>query len=122
MLKSLIGPVLLAITLAACGATTPKVESSPSTAPTAPPGPHYMVGEHVTLTGQLIIKGSMPMLQAVLIRESGERWELKGVQPMEAARWQNKPVTVDGKVERNVGTPMLYPSLTVTTIALVVRP
>lgn len=125
MIKSLIGPILLTIALAACASPAPQapLASSPAATPAASPAAsNYKVGERVTLTGQLVIKGSMPMLQAVLIRESGERWELKDVQPMDAARLQNKAITVEGKVARNAATAMLYPSLAVTGIVLSAKP
>lgn len=113
MNKYLIGPALLALALAAGCAASPNAAPAPTPAPA---DARYKVGEQVTLNGQLVIKGGMPMLQAVLIQESGERWELKGIQPMDAARLQNKAVTVDGQVDRNVASPMLYRSLKVTTV------
>lgn len=109
MNKIYLVPVLLALAFTTgCATPTPAVAA----------GPAPVVGESVTMTGRLTIKGSMPMLQAVLTRETGERWELKGIQPLTAARLQNKKVSVQGKVVRATPTPMLLPSLTLTGIAL----
>lgn len=102
-------PALLVLALST-GCATPTVAVAASPAPE--------VGEQVTMSGKLVIKGSMPMLQAVLTRETGERWELKGIQPLTAARLQNKRVLVEGKVVRAKASPMLLPSLTLTNITL----
>lgn len=109
MTKKLIPALLLALAgLTGCTAPSPA-----TAAPTA-----RTVGEQVHLTGRLNLKGSMPMVQAVLTDTEGQRWELKGITPAKAERLQNKLVAVDGKVVRPTGTPMMLPSLDVTDIVL----
>lgn len=92
------------------------ISHSPSAEAAAPRA--LKVGEQVTMTGRLALKGSMPMIQAVLTRETGERWELTGIPRPTAARLQNKRVTVEGKVVRAAATHMLRPSLAVSSIRL----
>lgn len=100
-------PALLALVLIT-GCSVPAVAATP--------GPQ--VGEQLHLTGRLALKGSMPMVQVVLTRDTGERWELTNIPPTTAGRLQNKRVAVEGKVVRAVATPMMLPSLAVTSITL----
>lgn len=109
MNRYLLAPALLAVAL-----TTGCVTPAPADAATSAPKP----GETVQMTGRLTLKGSMPMLQVVLTRDTGERWELTNIPPVTAGQLQNKQVAVEGKVAPAVATPLMLPSLTVSSITL----
>lgn len=109
MNRYLLVPAILAVALTAgCVAPAPAVAAPPAA----------QAGEQVKMAGRLALKGSMPMVQVVLTRDNGERWELTNIPPTTAGMLQNKRVTVEGKVVRATATPMMLPSLAVTHITL----
>lgn len=74
------------------------------------------VGDDMSLTGTLVLKGSEPRPAPVLVRESGEQWELESVAADAARDLQNRRVRARGVVTRAPGAGPLLPALRVTGI------
>jgi hypothetical protein len=101
MKKQLLISSLLAAALAAAGCATasPQAEA------------------RLTMTGKLVLKGSMPKVRVVLIRSETEQWELQNVPVETAEELQNQRVNVEGFVTREVRSGMFLPSMSVNKIA-----
>ncbi|WP_350571791.1 hypothetical protein, partial [Pseudomonas sp. H26/SER47-MNA-CIBAN-0231] len=57
-------------------------------------------GKLLTLEGKLVLKGSMPMVQTILILPDRQQWELQGVPRARAEALQNRQVIAQGVVVR----------------------
>ena len=68
------------------------------------------------LQGKLVLKGSMPRPQVMLVRPGAESWELEGVTADTAASLQNQQVQAEGVVTRAIRTGVLPPCLKVTKL------
>ncbi|WP_345251782.1 hypothetical protein [Pigmentiphaga soli] len=57
-------------------------------------------GDHLSLQGRLVLKGSDPLFTPVLIvaGEQGGQWELRGMERSEALRLQSTMLRVSGTV------------------------
>lgn len=74
-------------------------------------------GEHKTLEGKLVLKGSMPMVQTILVQPDRQQWELMGVPRARAEALQNRQVVAQGVVVRPAKGGFLPPGLRVTSIS-----
>lgn len=74
------------------------------------------VGDTLSLTGTLVLKGSEPRPTPVLVRDAGEQWELQGVAPATSRQLQNRKVQARGVVTRAAAEGPLLPALRVQEI------
>jgi predicted small secreted protein len=70
-------------------------------------------GDNIKRTGRLVLKGSEPFLQPVLIVSNSEHWALSGVDGKTAAIFQNKMVNVTGQRICTHANAALLPSIEV---------
>ena len=74
------------------------------------------VGNRVSLSGMLLLKGSAPQATVLLDTGNAGQWALHGVPREALQRWQRQRVTVSGTVLRAPGGSTLPPLLQVERI------
>ncbi|CAP64095.1 conserved hypothetical protein; putative exported protein [Cupriavidus taiwanensis] len=79
-------------------------------------------GQHLTLVGEIYIKGNEPFPKIILETATHESWELEGVPLTEARLVSRRHVTVRGVVIRSPSRGVWLPSLRVKSPPQVAGP